>query len=286
MRRRTIAIAILAVWVAGLGLLYQRTTNRSPEQALVEAGMRVSPATYYYILEQGGKQVGAASSSLDTTNTRIVASDFVRGEIPVGNDVLRMEARSEARFTRGLRLRDFVIRAVGDLTPFVLRGAVQEGEEKMLRITLENQGERPITQEAVLTLPAFVPTVSPVPLLLGGNPKVGDTARVAIFDPMTRGVRDVTIRIEADSLFLVADSAHLDRGTGRWVKARQDSLRGWRVTGRNAPFTAWVDSYGRLIAAKEPGGISLVRTAFEIAFENWRLDHLAQPPPPPPPPSP
>jgi hypothetical protein len=159
----------------------------------------------------------------------------------------------------------------------VLRGAVQEGEEKMLRITVENEGEKPITQEAVLTLPAFIPTVSPVPLLLGGNPRIGDTARVALFDPMTRGVRDVTLRIEADSLFLVADSAHLDAATGRWVKARQDSLRGWRVTGSNAPVTVWVDSYGRLIAAKEPGGISLVRTAFEIAFENWRLDHQPAP---------
>ena len=272
--RRTIAVLIIIVWAAGIGLLYQRTTSQTPEQALAEVGMRVSPATYYYLLEQGGKQVGAASSSLDTTDTRIVATDFVRGEIPVGDDVLRMEARSEARFTRGMRLRDFVIRAVGDLTPFLLRGAIQEGEDKTLRITLENQGEKPITQEAVVTVPVFTPTVSPLLLMLGRNPELGDTARVALFDPMSRSVREVTLRVEADSLFLVADSAHLDTASGRWVKARQDSLRGWRVTGKNAPLTAWVDAEGRVIAASEPGGISLVRTAFEIAFENWRLDHL------------
>ena len=275
MSRRTIALLIILVWTVGLGLLYQRTTNRTPEQTLAEVGMRVSPATYYYVLEQGGRQVGAASSALDTTDTRIVSTDFVRGEIPVGDDVLRMEARSEARFTRGMRLRDFVIRAVGDLTPFLLRGAIQEGEDKTLRITVENQGEKPITQEAVVTIPVFTPTVSPLPLMLGKNPKTGDTARVALFDPMTRAVREVTIRVEADSLFLVADSAHLDTASGRWVKARQDSLRGWRITGRNAPITVWVDAEGRLIAASEPGGISLVRTVFEIAFENWRLDHPA-----------
>jgi hypothetical protein len=272
--RRVIAIAIIAVWAMGLALLYNRNNNRTPEQALAEAGMRVSPATYYYILQQDGQQVGAASSALDTTNSRIVATDFVRGEIPVGNDVLRMEARSEARFTRGLRLRDFVIRATGDLTPFMLRGVMQEGEDKTLRVAVENPGADPITLEHAVSLPVFIPTVSPVPLMLRGKPKIGDSVRVAMFDPLSRNVREVTLRVERDSLFLLADSAHLDSTSKRWVKARQDSLRGWRITARNAPLTAWVDSEGRLIAASEPGGISLVRTSFEIAFENWRLDHL------------
>jgi hypothetical protein len=27
-----------------------------------------------------------------------------------------------------------------------------------------------------------------------------------------------------------------------------------------------------MIAASEPGGMSVTRTAFEIAYENWRLD--------------
>jgi hypothetical protein len=269
--RKTIAIAIIAIWVAALALLYNRTTNRTPEQALAEAGMRVAPATYYYIVEQGGKQVGAASSALDTTNSRIVATDFVRGEIPVGNEVLRMEARSEARFTRGLRLRDFVVRAVGDLTPFMLRGVMQEGEEKTLRVTIEAQGEEPITLESVASLPIFIPTVSALPLMLRANPQTGDSVRISLFDPVSRKLRDVTMRIDSDSLFLLADSAHVDTATGRWVKARQESLRGWRVTGKNSPLTAWVDADGRVIAASEPGGISLVRTAYEIAFENWRL---------------
>jgi hypothetical protein len=279
--RRTIAVAILAIWGAGLVYLYARTTTRTPEQELAEAGLHVSPATYYYTLQQNGRQVGAASSAIDTTNSRVVATDFVRGEIPVGNEVLKLEARSEARFTRGLRLRDFIIRADGDITPFMLRGVIQEGEDKTLRITAENNGDDAITQEAVVTSPVFLPTVAPLPLMLGRNPKVGDTARVSLYDPMSRSVKEVTLRIQADSLFLVADSASLDSATGRWKKARQDSLRGWRITGPQSPLTVWVDAYGRLIAASEPGGITLVRTAFEMAFENWRLDHLPAVPPSP-----
>ncbi len=275
MSRKTIAVVIVGIWVAGLGLLYRRDSTRTPEQALVEVGMRVSPATYYYTLQQGERQVGAASSSVDTSKTRVISTDFLRGEIPVGNDVLRMEARSQARFTRGMRLRDFIVRATGDLTPFILRGVMQEGEEKTLRLTTETKGQRPITTESVALMPIFVPTMSPLPLMLSRTPRVGDSARVSMFDPVSRELREINLRIEADSLFLVADSASFDSTAGRWVKARQDSLRGWRITGRSAPVTAWVDGTGRLLAASEPGGVSMVRTAFELAFENWRIDHPA-----------
>jgi hypothetical protein len=86
------------------------------------------------------------------------------------------------------------------------------------------------------------------------------------------------MRIQADSLFLVADSATFDSTSNRWVKARQDSLRGWRITGRTSPITVWVDAGGRLIAASEPGGISMVRTAFEIAFANWKIEEAQRAP--------
>lgn len=276
MRRRTIGLLVILIWLAGLGFLYDRTTHRTLDQKLTEVGMRVSPETFYYTLSQGGQQVGVASSAIDTSNTRVTASDLVRGRFPVGDDTMRVEARSEARFTRGMRLRDFLIRASGDLAPFQIRGVMQEGEEKTLRVTTEQQGARPITQEAIASAPVFIPTVAPLPLLLSREPKLGDTVRVAMFDPMSRGLRNVTLRVEADSLFLIADSATFDSTANRWVKARQDSVRGWRITHRGSPITAWVDRAGRLVAASEPGGISMVRTAFEMAFVNWRLAETKQ----------
>jgi len=271
-RRRTIGILVILVWVAGLGFLYDRTSHRTLEQQLTEVGMRVLPETFYYTLDQGGQQVGVASSAIDTSKTKLVSSDLVRGRFPVGNDTLRVEARSEARFTRGMRLRDFTIRASGDLAPFLLRGVMQEGEEKTLRVTTELKDARPITQESIAEAPVFIPTMAPLPLLLTREPKVGDTVRVAMFDPMSRGLKNVTLRIEADSLFLIADSAAFDSTSNHWVKAHQDSVRGWRITNRGSPLTAWVDRAGRLIAASEPGGLTMIRTAFEIAFANWNLE--------------
>jgi hypothetical protein len=271
--RKIIGIAVITLWLVGLGLLYKRNGTHGPEQNLAQAAMRVSPDTYYYLLEQSGVQVGAASSTVDTTKDRIISVDFLRGAIPVGNNVLKLEARSEARFTRGLRLRDFVIRAVGDLTPFTLRGVMQEGEDKTLRVTATNDKGKPITQESVPQLPVFVPTMAPLPLMLKGEPKVGDSISVAIFNPVSRTVQPATLKILADSLFLVPDSASLDSATGKWVKIRQASIRGWRLGGKNAPVTAWVDASGRLLAANEPGGISLSRTTFEMSFGNWKIDH-------------
>lgn len=277
MSRRFVAVAVLAVWVVGLVWLYRRNTLRTPEQVLAEAALRVSPATFYYILQQNGNQVGAASSAIDTTTATIVSTDFVRGAVPVGPDTLRLEARSEAKFTRGLRLQDLSVRATGDLAPLALKGVMRDGEENTLLLTSKNEGERAITQEILVSKPFFVATMAPLPLLLRRTPKVGDTAQVAIFDPISRKVQEVTMRIHADSLFLVADSAAFDSTSGRWERAHQDSVRGWRITGRDAPITAWVDASGRLLAASEPGGITLVRTTFELAFENWRIDERGRP---------
>lgn len=276
MSRKVVGVIVIAFWVLGLALLYKRNGTHSPQQTLAEAGMRVSPDTYYYTLQQSGAQVGAASSSVDTTKQRIVAVDFIRGAIPMGTKVIRLEARSEARFTRGMHLRDFVIRAIGDLTPFTLRGVMQEGEDKTLRITTLDGRARPITHEVVPQQPVFVPTIAPLPLMLKGEPRIGDSIAVAVYNPLSRSVDQVTLHIQSDSLFLVPDSAAFDSTSGRWVKAHQSSIRGWKIENVPPALTMWVDVSGRVLAAEEPGGIMVSRTTFELSFANWKIDHAAE----------
>lgn len=276
MTRRTIALAIIGLWVVGLALLYRRSTFRSPEQSLAEAGMKVSPATYYYRLEQDNQQIGAASSALDTTTALLVATDFVRAVVPVGKDTLQIQARSVARFSRTLSMRDFILKAEGDLSPFLLRGVIQgEGTARKLQLTTEIPKKRPTTEEFDIAGLVFVPTVAPIPLMLGRPPKTGEVLPVAMFDPLTRSVKNVNLRIQKDSLFTVTDSASFDSTAGRWVKGHDETVQGWLITGDVPTITAWVDAQGRLLAASEPGGISLMRTTFEMAFDNWRLDRAA-----------
>ena len=273
MTRRTIALGIIGLWVVGLALLYRRSTFRSPEQSLAEAGMKVSPATYYYRIEQNNQAIGAASSALDTTTALLVATDFVRAVVPVGKDTLGMQARSVARFSRTLSMKDFILKAEGDLSPFLLRGVIQgEGTARKLQLTTEIPKKQPTTEEFDIAGLVFIPTVAPVPLMLGRPPKAGEMLPVAMFDPLSRSVKNVNLRIQKDSLFTVTDSASFDSTSGRWVNAHVETIQGWLITGDVPTITAWVDAHGRLIAASEPGGISLVRTTFEIAFDNWRLD--------------
>jgi len=240
--------------------------------------MKVSPATYYYRLEQNNEQIGAASSALDTTTALLVATDFMRVSVPVGKDTLRIQARSTARFSRALSMKDFILKAEGDLTPFLLRGVIQgEGTARTLQLTTEIPKKHPTSEEYDIAGLVFVPTVAPIPLMLGRPPKAGEMLPLGIFDPMSRSVRNVNLRIEKDSMFTVTDSASLDSATGRWVTAHEETVRGWLITGDVPTITAWVDAAGRMLAASEPGGISLMRTTFEIAFENWRIDRASPP---------
>jgi len=274
--RRSITFAILGLWLAGLALLYRRSTSQSPEQSLVEAGMRVSPATYYYRVDQGGAQVGAASSAIDTTTAQLTATDFVRAAIPAGRDTFRMQARSQAHFSRGLSLRDFILKVEGDLPAFLLRGVMRgEGKERTLQLTTEMPKRRPTAKEYDIAGLLFVPTVAPLPVMLNKMRKPGASLPIGIFDPMSRAIRNVNLKIERDSLFSVTDSAARDSATGLWVSAHADTIRGWLISGDVPTIIAWVDESGRMIAASEPGGISLSRTSFEIAFENWRLEGVA-----------
>ena len=276
MTRRTIAIGIIGLLAVGLALLYRRSTFRSPEQSLAEAGTKVSPATYYYLLEQNNQQIGAASSALDTTTALLVATDFVRAVVPVGKDTLQMQARSVARFSRALSMKDFIVKAEGDLSPFLLRGVIQgEGTARKLQLTTEIPKKRSTLEEFDIAGLVFVPTVAPIPLMLGRLPKTGEMLPVAMFDPLSRSVKNVNLRIQKDSLFAVTDGAAFDSTSGRWSKAHEESVQGWLITGDVPTITAWVDAQGRLLAASEPGGISLMRTTFELAFDNWRLDRAA-----------
>lgn len=275
MTRRVVGIVVIALWVLGLAFLYKRNGNRSPQQELAQAGMRVSPEVVYYTLRQNDVQVGVASSSVDTLKDRIVAVDFFRGAIPHGKDTIKVEARSDARMTRGMRLRDFVIKAIGDMPPFTLRGVMQEREDKTLRVTtLDGRRGRPVTTESVPDKPVFLGTFAPIPLMLRGEPKIGDSISLAVYNPLSRVAEPVTLRIQADSLFLIPDSAVMDSTSGRWVKAHQSSIRGWKVGSAPPAQSVWVDASGRMLAAEEPQGISMVRTTFELSFGNWRLDHM------------
>jgi transglutaminase-like putative cysteine protease len=110
-------------------------------------------------------------------------------------------------------------------------------------------------------------------MAFGGGLRVGRTARARVFDPFSATIRPMVLSIGAESTFVVADSADFDSTTMAWVPVRFDTVRAFRVdavsAGRRAP-TTWIDAQGRTVRATTPLGFTVERTAFEVAYENFR----------------
>jgi hypothetical protein len=224
----------------------------------------VQPATFYYTIDRDGQQVGAASSALDTTSNSLVAEEYFVGDYRSGTQTAeRTSARWQTRLTRGLHLIDLSADIARPTKPFSINATVQE--DTAIFIAGKKATGRPAARYT-FTAPLFTPTVAPVVFMLGGAPKIGRAQTISVFDPVSRTVLRPTLRIRAESLFTVVDSAALNQ-SGEWTVAHRDTVRAWRIEGAPHGLEAWVDAEGRVVAA-QAGPFSAIRTAFEIAFRN------------------
>jgi hypothetical protein len=263
-KRGAVAVLIVALWIAGMAMMMHRNANRSEAQQLAEVALRVQPATFYYAIERDGMQIGAASSALDTTANSLVSEEYFVGDYRSGTkSAERTSARWQTRLTRGLHLIDLNADVARPTKPFSMNATVQE--DTTIFIAGKKATRRPPARYT-FTAPLFTPTIAPVVFMLGGAPNIGRGQAISIFDPMTRSVLRPTLRISAESLFTVVDSAKLDQ-SGAWTVAHRDTVRAWRIEGGPHGLDAWVDAEGRIVAA-QAGSFSATRTAFEIAFKN------------------
>jgi hypothetical protein len=263
-KRGAVAVLVVVLWVAGMAMMVHRNANRTGSQQLAEVALRVQPATLYYTIDRDGEQIGAASSALDTTAKSLVSEEYFVGDFgPATQAPERTSARWQTRLTRGLHLIDLNADVARPTKPFSMNATVQE--DTSIFIAGRKVTGRPAARYT-FTAPLFNPTVASVVFMLGGAPKIGRSQTISVFDPMTRTVLRPTLRIRAESLFTVVDSAGRDR-SGGWTVAHRDTVRAWRIEGAPYGLEAWVDAEGRLVAAKA-GSYSAIRTAFEIAFRN------------------
>ena len=95
MNRKGLAVFILVAWVAGLGLLVRREFFREASAIIAEAAMRISPSATYFIVEQDGRQIGFASTSIDTTVTSIEVLDYFVADLPVAGQTFRAKRKGD-----------------------------------------------------------------------------------------------------------------------------------------------------------------------------------------------
>ncbi len=278
-RRAALAVGVLALWISGLGVLVHHQLFRPQVERLAEAGMRVTPGAQYYAVLQGSRQIGFASSTIDTTDGGITVVDYLVADLPIAGKIHRASARSSAVLSRALRVNNFTLDVDADLAPIRVSGKVTG--DTMVLIIGGARGAPVDTQRIALSGPVLLPTLVPLAVALGEQPKVGDSFTLPIFDPVSMAPRDVKVAIAEESSFVLHDTSVVDPASKRWVGALPDTIRAWRLassspTGGKTNLDAWVDAQGRVVRISQLLGLTLEARPYEVAFQNWKADEAAR----------
>jgi transglutaminase superfamily protein len=263
-------VVILAAWAVALAWLIDRVSFRSTGARLAESALSVSPGAVFYRLSIGAQQLGYASTTVDTLVDSLRLVDVFVFDVPALGRLNRTEGRSVAILDRSLHLRDLASEVDGEMLRFATHAAV--GSDRLLHVTITSGDD-----SLAGTLPAGdtveVPSLWPLRMAFGGGLRVGRTGHARVFDPFTAALRSIALRIGAESTFVVADSADYDSTTMAWVPVRFDTVRAFRVDmvveGRG-PAATWIDAQGRTVRTTTSLGFTMERTAFEVAYENFR----------------
>lgn len=301
--RKVAAVALIAVW-GGVLLWQARRLYLRPEVARVASAARlIPPGVSYYAVSRSDRRVGWAESRVDTLpggsgfrlTDRIVielralaasaggalpslgsgspsgakgrTGSQPPGASPSGDASATVEIRSEATVGPTLALRSFHASSSGLLGGLSARGDV-EGDSLLLLQAADSTGRGHGPVDTVRTRGPIV-FENAVPLRVAAEERAGapDSLHVRMFDPLAMAPRVVTLRILERGTRTFPDSADRDSATGRWVAARLDTVRAWKVAREQGglSLTSWVDQDGRILET-EMGGLKLERTAFELAY--------------------
>jgi hypothetical protein len=267
--RRATALGVVLIWLAALGWLVNREYFRPHRAALAEGAMAISPSWVYFRVELGGRQVGFASTSVDTTPTEVrVVGEFVTEQVVLGK-MRHTEVTTSARLTRLLQLQAFSTRLRTDDGLVTVFGTVEA--DTVLKVRVESR-DQPRYLRQSLTRPLVLAGLAPLRLVFGRELAPGKRYDMQVFDPLRLETRDLALTVAAESTFMVLDSARHDSTLGRWMPARTDTVRTWRVDQRTSQASGhlWIDELGQVVESAGLDGFTLKREAFELAFENFR----------------
>lgn len=269
MNRQTWAVIILVAWLGTIGWLLARELGQSKGLALADATRAVEPGAMYYTVSMGDVQIGFASNTVDTVPDGLVVVDLMLLEVPALGTIQRTEVRTIARLTNALRLQSFEAGMTSAAGRFTAHGTVSG--DSILTVELESADSRQ-TVRVRLHEPMVLPAYMPLHVAFGGDLKVGNTYSLRTFDPLLLRHSDVSVRVVDDSILFVPDSSAFDSTAMRWVAARWDTVPAWRIeqTVDGVSLDSWIDGFGRVVSVSSPMGLRVERSAFELAFLNFR----------------
>ena len=276
-RRGAIGALVIALWLVGIGLLVRREYFRPHTERLAETALRLTPGAVYYAVMQGDRQIGFASSTIDTAETTISVDNYLVADVPVGGREHRASARTHVVLNRAFHTKAFSVNFQADGAPLSARGRVV-GDSLLILTVATGTDSKEETHEYRLAGPILLPTLVPAAIALGGDmPKVGKEYRLPVFDPVGMIPREVVVTVRAESSFVLQDSSVFDAAAGRWNGVQPVTLRGWLIATQSetdptavAGLSAWIDEQGQVLQTSQLG-LDLRRLPYEVAFENWRM---------------
>ncbi len=270
-RRSVLGLIIVAVWLGVLGMHVRRTYFRPVGERLELGARQLAPGAQFFAIRMNGRTIGFATSRLDTTRAGFVFEDLMTLDVPALDTFSTAVARTHVELTRGLELRSLRFLLQSSVGNFDVRGQMRPDSLLALEI---NAGGRP--QKSVIRLDPGVTMDAALPLRLaaGGRLRPGQEIRAPLFDPSVLAMREAVVRVTAESTLVVPDSAVFDPKSARYLVARLDTVKVWRVEERlgGVAVASWVDGDGRIVRAESPLGFSIERTAYELARQEWQLN--------------
>ena len=259
-----LAVTIVAIWVAMVGRQVRREYFQPELTRLAEAAVALAPGVSFYTLRMGERNVGQATSRLDTIPEGFELEDVMVLDLPALGQTGSAVARTLVRLNPALIMESFSFSLDSEVGTFRADGTL--GADSTLHVTIDAGGsEQEISYR--LAEPPIFSAALPIRIAMAGELEVGNTLRLPVFDPSTLATRAVEVHVLEHDTLVVPDSAYLNPSTNRWEPARYDSIPAWKIAEVHGgvQVESWVDHDGRVISASSALGFTMEKTEYELA---------------------
>ena len=261
---KVLAVTIVAIWVAMVGWQARREYFQPELTRLAEAALALAPGMSFYTLRMGERNVGQATSRLDTIPEGFELEDVMVLDLPALGQTGSAVVRTLVRLSPALIMESFSFSLDSEVGTFRADGTL--GADSTLHVTIDAGGsEQEISYR--LAEPPIFSAALPIRIAMAGELEVGNTLRLPVFDPSTLATRAVEVHVLEHDTLVVPDSAYLNPSTNRWEPARYDSIPVWKIAEVHGgvQVVSWVDHDGRVISASSALGFTMEKTEYELA---------------------
>ena len=269
--RRNIGRLALLTWAIMLAWLARREFAKQGQAGLAERTRRLEPSAQYFAVLANGRQIGQLNLSADTLVDGVKLTEAFVLDLPEGDSTRQLARGTDFYLSRSLRLVNFSRSGFG-VGPMERLDAGL-GKDSILALTDIEGTTGPTGQVRLRIDPdAILPEMLPYRAAFGQHLRVGEEFTLQLIELGSGGTRPLRIRVAAESTFIIPDSASWDSASAKWVPATTDTLQAWRLEhdAPGAPTLTWVDASGEVLRQQTVGGLTLVRSAFEIVGNNYR----------------